>query len=242
MPPRRALLKFGPRGGNSRPCGGDNHVRTDEYGGENVDSNSLRPAQAALLTVFKEKRPIPLLVSNEYKLFPFDLGAHCKFVVLGAYYITQAWKERITPHNAASQRTASGLATKHTQVETWKFAFQWIEAQGPPWWLQPSQIAPNSPLGKSSKTWISSCPDQVGQFTQLTSFLRSSGAVMISRPFAITPPYLYHITVIQTTGSRRSLEDLHLARKYFSSCRGHNYQTLWIGVLSDLESAYSWYI
>lgn len=84
------------------------------------DDRSVR----ALLNNYKSGRPLVLLVDDNYRLFPFDLTANgYTYVVLGLYWIAHAWAER--------QQVDGDRG-----VVRYKFAFQWCEGQGDPWWLQ----------------------------------------------------------------------------------------------------------
>ncbi|KAE9411196.1 hypothetical protein BT96DRAFT_804132, partial [Gymnopus androsaceus JB14] len=76
----------------------------------------------ALLTNYRQQIPLVLLIDDRYALFPYDLGGkNVTYAVLGVYNITHAWAEYET--------TKSGQ--KHVRF---KFAFQWCEEQGQPWW------------------------------------------------------------------------------------------------------------
>ncbi|KAF8160743.1 hypothetical protein B0H34DRAFT_697920 [Crassisporium funariophilum] len=81
----------------------------------------------ALLDNYHHRRPLALLIDDKYVLFPYDLGAKdVTYAVLGFYTIVNAWAE-YQPAN-----TESG------QVVRYKFAFQWCDDQGVPWWLEQS--------------------------------------------------------------------------------------------------------
>ncbi|KAL1723929.1 hypothetical protein EV715DRAFT_285989 [Schizophyllum commune] len=83
----------------------------------------------ALLHTYMEKRPIVLLLDDNYRLFPYDLKAHgIVYAVLGLYYIKHAWAER--------QPAGPPGGT----VVRFKFAFQWCEGQDAPWWLPPPLV------------------------------------------------------------------------------------------------------
>ncbi|KIK67152.1 hypothetical protein GYMLUDRAFT_257086 [Collybiopsis luxurians FD-317 M1] len=76
----------------------------------------------ALLFNYVQQIPLALLIDDRYALFPFDLGGkNIAYAVLGFYQITSAVSER--------EITKSGRA--HVRF---KFAFQWHEDQGKPWW------------------------------------------------------------------------------------------------------------
>ncbi|KAI5890533.1 uncharacterized protein SCHCODRAFT_02632122 [Schizophyllum commune H4-8] len=82
----------------------------------------------ALLHTYLEKRPIVLLLDDNYRLFPYDLKAHgIVYAVLGLYFIKHAWAER----------QPAGPSTPGGTVVRFKFAFQWCEGQDAPWWSPP---------------------------------------------------------------------------------------------------------
>ncbi|KAL1736160.1 hypothetical protein EV714DRAFT_267008 [Schizophyllum commune] len=86
----------------------------------------------ALLHTYLEKRPIVLLLDDNYRLFPYDLKAHgVVYAVLGLYSIKHAWAER----------QPAGPSTPGGTVVRFKFAFQWCEGQDAPWWL-PASLEP----------------------------------------------------------------------------------------------------
>ncbi|TFK44332.1 hypothetical protein BDQ12DRAFT_730402 [Crucibulum laeve] len=79
----------------------------------------------ALLRNYRERRPVVLLIDDKYILFPYDLaGQGVTYAVLGYYMIIHAWAEY---HPANNERG---------RVVRYKFAFQWCEGQGAPWWIQ----------------------------------------------------------------------------------------------------------
>ncbi|KAH9961252.1 hypothetical protein BC827DRAFT_1203467 [Russula dissimulans] len=82
------------------------------------DDRSVR----ALLNNYKSRRPLVVLADDNYVLFPFDLTAGgYTYVVLGLYWIAHAWAE------------LQQVDENHSVVR-YKFAFQWCEGQGDPWW------------------------------------------------------------------------------------------------------------
>ncbi|KAF8135406.1 hypothetical protein EV363DRAFT_1550177 [Boletus edulis] len=98
--------------------GGPNRYQTDQ------DQEASDKTVRALLKTWKDRRPIVLLADDKYALFPCDLtSGRYTYVVLGLYWISHAWAE------CQSARDGSG------RVVRWKFAFQWCEGQGDPWWL-----------------------------------------------------------------------------------------------------------
>ncbi|KAH9994044.1 hypothetical protein BJV77DRAFT_996606, partial [Russula vinacea] len=102
------------------------------------DDRSVR----ALLNNYRSGRPLVVLADDNYALFPFDLTANgYTYVVLGLYWIAHAWAEL--------QRV-----DENRSVVRYKFAFQWCEGQGDPWWSlgteeAPVAQAPNSQLCES---------------------------------------------------------------------------------------------
>ncbi|KAH9998464.1 hypothetical protein BJV74DRAFT_767901 [Russula compacta] len=89
------------------------------------DDRSVR----ALLNNHRSGRPLVVLADNNYALFPFDLSANgYTYVVLGLYWITHAWGQYYMSFN-------------HSVVR-YKFAFQWCEGQGDPWWLPGTELVP----------------------------------------------------------------------------------------------------
>ncbi|KAI0254135.1 hypothetical protein BJV78DRAFT_1122074 [Lactifluus subvellereus] len=92
------------------------------------DDRSVR----ALLNNYRTGRPLVVLADNNYVLFPFDLtGGGYTYVVLGLYWIAHAWAE------------LQQIDENHSVVR-YKFAFQWCEGQGDPWWTQGTEATPTS--------------------------------------------------------------------------------------------------
>ncbi|KAK0192736.1 hypothetical protein F5146DRAFT_927382 [Armillaria mellea] len=86
---------------------------------QNAEDFSVR----ALLNSFHNNTPVALLIDDKYVHFPFSLGARdITYAVLGFYKITHFWSE-FQPANNDQGR-----------VVRYKFAFQWYESQGQPWW------------------------------------------------------------------------------------------------------------
>ncbi|CAL1707262.1 unnamed protein product [Somion occarium] len=87
-----------------------------------ADDKSVR----SLLRTYELKHPIALVIDDKYALFPFDLASkNCTYAVLGFYRIAHAWAEKQFSSSA------------NVNVVRYKFAFQWCEEQGEPWWTQP---------------------------------------------------------------------------------------------------------
>ncbi|KZT66370.1 hypothetical protein DAEQUDRAFT_730349 [Daedalea quercina L-15889] len=90
----------------------------------------------ALLNTHAMQRPLALLVDDKYSLFPFDLAADgYTYVVLGFYRIAHAWAEEQPAQNASGS------------VVRYKFAFQWCDEQGTPWWMTGTTFL-SSPCGE----------------------------------------------------------------------------------------------
>ncbi|TEB38335.1 hypothetical protein FA13DRAFT_1621066 [Coprinellus micaceus] len=87
------------------------------------DDKSVR----ALLKTYRDRRPIALVIDDRYAKFPYDLGSKgVTYAVLGFYMIVQAWAE-VQPDPSSGRN-----------IVKFKFAFQWCEGQGDPWWLSES--------------------------------------------------------------------------------------------------------
>ncbi len=78
----------------------------------------------ALLHSSRHRLPIVLIAAETYALLPFRLP--CSYAVLGWYVITDCWAER----EAAEAKDAE----QPSAFVRWKFRFEWIPAQGEPWW------------------------------------------------------------------------------------------------------------
>ncbi|KIK91187.1 hypothetical protein PAXRUDRAFT_831057 [Paxillus rubicundulus Ve08.2h10] len=88
------------------------------------DQEASDKSVRALLKTYKQCMPLVLLADDKYALFPYDLAASkYTYVVLGIYRIAHAWAE--------CQPSSDGLK----RIVRWKFAFQWCEGQGDPWWM-----------------------------------------------------------------------------------------------------------
>ncbi|KAL1744778.1 hypothetical protein HDZ31DRAFT_37795, partial [Schizophyllum fasciatum] len=95
------------------------------------DQSEYDRSVKALLHTYLEKRPLVLLLDDNYRLFPYDLKSQgIVYAVLGLYYIKHAWAER----------QPAGPSDPLGTVVRYKFAFQWCEGQEAPWWL-PSPLA-----------------------------------------------------------------------------------------------------
>ena len=100
------------------------------------DDRSVR----ALLNNFRSRRPLVVFVDDNYALFPFDLTANgYTYVVLGLYWIAHAWGQCLLYAACAIALTVLRSAElqrvdENHSVVRYKFAFQWCEGQGDPWW------------------------------------------------------------------------------------------------------------
>ena len=106
------------------------------------DDKSVR----ALLHNYRTGRPLVLIIDDKYSLFPYDLAAKgIAYAVLGWYQIAHAWGKFLSFSLPATDIYLAEYqpdATSPTgKVVRWKFAFQWCNAQGSPWW---STTAPST--------------------------------------------------------------------------------------------------
>ncbi|KAI0298518.1 hypothetical protein BC826DRAFT_997790 [Russula brevipes] len=115
-------------GGKAEALHSKNHrIEIQGPGDQSEDDRSVR----ALLNNYRSGRPLVVLADDNYALFPYDLTANgYTYVVLGLYWIAHAWAEL--------QR----VDENHTVVR-YKFAFQWCEGQGDPWWSLVTEEAKN---------------------------------------------------------------------------------------------------
>lgn len=112
------------------------------------DDRSVR----ALLNNFRSKRPLVVFADDNYALFPFNLTAKgYTYVVLGLYWIAHAWAEL--------QRV-----DENHSVVRYKFAFQWCEGQGYPWWLSNTENGPIVTQAQNSQV----CDDELGVTTMFS--------------------------------------------------------------------------
>ncbi|KAF7293307.1 2OG-FeII-Oxy-2 domain-containing protein [Mycena chlorophos] len=89
------------------------------------DQSATDKSVSALLRNYATGQPIALLIDDKYAPFPYDLSARGVYMAfLGFYRIVDVWAEyqpdRSHPRGA---------------VVRYKFAFQWCESQGQPWWF-----------------------------------------------------------------------------------------------------------
>ncbi|KAJ6582334.1 hypothetical protein B0H19DRAFT_1118091 [Mycena capillaripes] len=80
----------------------------------------------ALIENYRQGQPLVLLIDDKYGPFPFDLASRGVYMaVLGFYKIIHMWAEYQPSNSNANGR-----------VVRYKFAFQWCEGQGEPWWFK----------------------------------------------------------------------------------------------------------
>lgn len=101
----------------------------------------------SLLHNYRTRRPLVLIIDDKYALFPFDLASKgCTYAVLGWYQISYAWGmvSRILYMLGANcifkAECVSDASSRGGSVIRYKFAFQWCEAQGEPWWVTSTGI------------------------------------------------------------------------------------------------------
>ncbi|KAJ7217321.1 hypothetical protein GGX14DRAFT_358383 [Mycena pura] len=83
----------------------------------------------ALIENYRTGQPLVLLIDDKYVHFPFDLGSRDVYMaVLGTRISVTSWTS--TAYSRPSKSHPSG------KVVRYKFAFQWCEDQGQPWWFE----------------------------------------------------------------------------------------------------------
>ncbi|KAJ7116645.1 hypothetical protein C8R44DRAFT_880003 [Mycena epipterygia] len=103
-------------GGGGR-CKGKNGMLDGTVADQKEGDTSVH----ALLRIYKEGTPLVLLVDDNYPKFPLNLKEKDIYLtVLGFYRIVAAWAEFEDIEGAC--------------VVRYKFAFQWCDGQGEPWW------------------------------------------------------------------------------------------------------------
>lgn len=95
---------------------------------------------ACLLHSMQHTAPIVLLASRSYGPGSVDLlakmPASCQFVVLGWYWITDAWCEREGGLKVANGKSRAADTDRVAEgCIRYKFRFEYINSQGHPWWL-----------------------------------------------------------------------------------------------------------
>ncbi|SPO49372.1 uncharacterized protein PSANT_07065 [Moesziomyces antarcticus] len=111
--------------------GGGKSEVADAAGASSTKKAALKQDQSAndsviraLLHSSRHRLPIVLIAAETYALLPVRLP--CSYAVLGWYVITDCWAER----EAAEAKDAE----QPSAFVRWKFRFEWIPAQGEPWW------------------------------------------------------------------------------------------------------------
>ncbi|SPO34685.1 uncharacterized protein PSFLO_00156 [Pseudozyma flocculosa] len=121
--------------------GGGKSANVDDHTAGGVDEDSSRPAAssssklqlkgdqeeddsviASLIQTMRMKVPLVLIAAENYALLPMKLN--CSFAVLGWYIITDGWAEKEEDDDLLGGKS----------FVRWKFRFEWIQAQGEPWW------------------------------------------------------------------------------------------------------------
>ncbi|KAJ7698116.1 hypothetical protein B0H17DRAFT_1051168 [Mycena rosella] len=98
----------------------------------------------ALIETYRKNQPLVLLIDDKYRLFPFDLGSRDVYMaILGFYKIVHLWAEY--------QPSASN---SNGRVVRYKFAFQWCEDQGEPWWSKQHLDAGDVPMPDNVETTV----------------------------------------------------------------------------------------
>lgn len=109
------------------------------------------PTVRALLNNYKQRLPLVLIADDHYAPFPYDLGKKM-YVILGMYWIVAAWGmfftlliknvQNVKKRDLAEkdvERNENYMETDSPEYCTrirYKFAFQYYEGQGKPWWLR----------------------------------------------------------------------------------------------------------
>ncbi|KAG8844727.1 hypothetical protein FRB91_002373 [Serendipita sp. 411] len=105
---------------------------------------STNRAVKSLLQARDDLVPVALIVGRDYRWWPLQMDFACsiapdtiqdsddkaRYAILGWYMVRDAWPELEPgkPTGPDGERTPLFIR--------WKFAFEWIEAQGTPWWIQ----------------------------------------------------------------------------------------------------------
>ncbi|KAG8755094.1 hypothetical protein FRC14_004366 [Serendipita sp. 396] len=105
---------------------------------------STNRAVKSLLQARDDLVPVALIVGRDYRWWPLQMDFACsiapdtiqdsddkaRYAILGWYMVRDAWPELEPgkPTGQDGERTPLFIR--------WKFAFEWIEAQGTPWWIQ----------------------------------------------------------------------------------------------------------
>ncbi|KAL5485244.1 hypothetical protein ACEPAI_7886 [Sanghuangporus weigelae] len=128
----------------------------------------------ALLYNYRVGHPLVLLIDDKYAPFPFDLEKKM-YVVLGLYWIVNAWAEKDVVEDDGKVETR----TKY------KFAFQYCEGQGSPWWLgKPTDVSKGVAHGLDG---ASNFPDIPGDRNEVPRTIETSAN---GRTLGTNPPRL----------------------------------------------------
>ncbi|KAJ7053615.1 hypothetical protein C8F01DRAFT_551631 [Mycena amicta] len=114
------------------------------------DQTAQDASVRALMKNFETGQPLVLLIDDKYAHFPFDLSARGVYMtILGFYRVIHAWAEY-----QPSQSNPNG------KVVRYKFAFQWCEGQGDPWWIPgpPTPMDLNESCVQGHETTTQSSP------------------------------------------------------------------------------------
>lgn len=109
-----------------------------------------------LLKAKVTRKPIALIVGRYYRWWPLrmrDVGrferethggrkneGRGKYAVLGWYIIRDAWAE-LEPGKPETKQGETNRSPATSLFVRWKFAFEWIEEQGTPWWIEDLEVS-----------------------------------------------------------------------------------------------------
>ncbi|CAK5269412.1 unnamed protein product [Mycena citricolor] len=99
------------------------------HGGGKCDTDQTRTDASvrALIGAYEQQNPLVLFVDDKYAHFPLDLaGRDVYMAALGFYRVVHYWAEQ--------QDSATRAVVRY------KFAFEWCEGQGEPWWLSHAML------------------------------------------------------------------------------------------------------
>lgn len=115
-----------------------------------LETGRVRP----LLNSYKNVHPVLLVAHRQYALFPYELSPKMTYVVLGWYFIASMWEE------AEPDRDAPRGYLRRTKLK-----FQWIDAQGEPWWHQHTGARPFGPTAQTKNESKTTAPRKVAEMT-----------------------------------------------------------------------------
>ncbi|KAH8119159.1 2OG-Fe(II) oxygenase superfamily-domain-containing protein, partial [Phellopilus nigrolimitatus] len=144
---------------------------------DSLDQRDNDRSVRALLRNYENRSPIVLIADDKYVLFPYDLGKYM-YVVLGLYWITDAWAEKEVFLNQGNYE----IRVKY------KFSFQYCEGQGCPWWLADGRSSTASSVGSSDVNTIADDSldvrdDSSSNVTEITCANTSDAVVGVSFVF-----------------------------------------------------------